>query len=220
MSLVRYGTLLSHYLRPLWVKVLWLACLLFSSIGLQLINPQILRSFIDTARTDGSVQRLTLAAGLFLGVALIAYALTLATTYVGEDVGWSATNALRADLTAHCLRLDLGFHHAHTPGELIERIDGDVQVLANLFSQLVLQVLGNLLLLGGVLVALWLVDWRVGLPFTLVVGTALMALTRLRTVGVAAWRAAREANAALVGFVEERVTGTIDLRANGATAYI
>ena len=64
-----------------------------------------------------------------------------ATTYVGEDVSWTATNALRADLTQHCLRLDMDFHNARTPGELIERIDGDASELANFFSQLVLRVL-------------------------------------------------------------------------------
>ena len=41
--------------------------------------------------------------------------------------GWpgKATNQLRHDLALHLLRLDLPFHKAHVPGELIERIDGD-----------------------------------------------------------------------------------------------
>ncbi len=47
-------------------------------------------------------------------------------TYVGDGVAWDATNDLRADLVLHLLKLDLGFHNARTPGELIERVDGDV----------------------------------------------------------------------------------------------
>ncbi|HET8627560.1 MAG TPA: ABC transporter ATP-binding protein, partial [Thermomicrobiales bacterium] len=86
-------------------------------------------------------------------------------------------------------------------------------------SRLVLQILGNLLLLAGVLVALWLVDRRVGAALTLFVGAALLTLTRLRARGVAAWRAAREASAALAGFLEERIAATVDLRANGAVGY-
>jgi ATP-binding cassette, subfamily B, bacterial len=139
MPLRQYWTLLRQYLRSQWRKLLVLALLLGGDIGLQLINPQLLRSFLDTARAGGAVQRLSLAAGLFLGGALAAYLLAIAATAVGEDVGWAATTALRADLVAHCLRLDLGFHHAHTPGELSERVDGDVQALAHLFSRLVLQ---------------------------------------------------------------------------------
>jgi ATP-binding cassette, subfamily B, bacterial len=220
MPLRRYWTLLHHYLRPQWIKLAVLALLLGGDIGLQLVNPQLLRFFIDTARAGGSMQRLSLAAGLFLGVALAAYLLAIAATAVGEDVGWAATTALRADLVAHCLRLDLGFHHAHTPGELSERVDGDVQALAQFFSRLVLHIFGNLLLLAGVLVALWRTDWRVGAAFTLFVAAALLILMRLRTAGVAAWRAAREASAALFGFVEERLAGLVDLRASGATGYV
>jgi ATP-binding cassette subfamily B protein len=228
MPLLRSWALLRRYLRPQWAKVFCLALLLLTGTGLQLAGPQLLRRAIDTARTGAqpapplappghAVDPLLLAAGLYLGVTCVAYGLNIVATYAGEDVAWTATNALRADLTAHCLGLDLAFHQAHTPGELIERLDGDVQALARLFSQLVLHVAGNLLLLAGVLVALWHAEPRVGLTAFLLAGAALLALTRLRTTGVTAWRAEREASASLYGFLEERLAGTVDLRASGAT---
>ena len=48
ISARQYWNLLIDYLKPQWPRVLLLAVLLFSNIGLQLINPQILRYFIDT----------------------------------------------------------------------------------------------------------------------------------------------------------------------------
>ena len=54
VPLKRYLALLSEYLRPQSRRVLVLAVLLFSSVGLQLLNPQILRLFIDTATAQGS----------------------------------------------------------------------------------------------------------------------------------------------------------------------
>ena len=51
----------------------------------------------------------------------------------------------------HCLRLDMSFHKAHAPGELIERLDGDVTALGNFFSQMVIRLFGNALLAMGVL---------------------------------------------------------------------
>jgi ABC-type multidrug transport system fused ATPase/permease subunit len=79
---------------------------------------------------------------------------TVGATYVGEDVAWAVTNDLRDRLAEHCLRLDMRFHSEHRPGELIERIDGDVTQIAGLFSRLVIELLGNFLLLLGTLVAL------------------------------------------------------------------
>jgi ATP-binding cassette, subfamily B, bacterial len=53
LSLRRYWDLLLKYLKPLKLKVSLLTLLIFSSLGLQLINPRIIRYFIDTATTGG-----------------------------------------------------------------------------------------------------------------------------------------------------------------------
>ena len=95
------------------------------------------------------------AAGLFLAIALVEQALGLATTYLSTNIGWLATNRLREDLMLHCLTQDRTFHKTHSPGALIERIDGDSNALGNFFSQLGLNLLNNLLLLVGVLASLW-----------------------------------------------------------------
>ena len=137
----RYSALLLRYLAPQWQKAALMTVLILGSIGLQLLVPQILRFFIDTAVANGALEVLFRAALLFLGVALANQLLMAAATYTGADVGWTATNAMRRDLALHCLKLDMSFHTARTPGELIERIDGDVTALSNFFSQFSVQVL-------------------------------------------------------------------------------
>jgi ABC-type multidrug transport system fused ATPase/permease subunit len=134
-------------------------------------------------------------------------------------VGLVATNRLRADLMLHCLRLDPSFHNARTPGELIERIDGDVAKLGNFFARFVVQLLGNAVLLVGVLIVLFGVDWRVGGALTAFALVSLVILYNLRDVAVPHWTAARQASAELFGFLEERLAGTEDIRSSGATAY-
>ena len=207
VPLRQYWTLLADYLRPLWRGVAVLTMLLFADIGLQLLNPQIVRYFIDTALAGGATDRLAAAAGLFILVALITQALAVAATYMGENVAWAATNALRGDLVAHCLGLDQSFHTRHTPGELIERLDGDVTVLANFFSRLVIDVLGNMVLLAGVLVLLFREDTRVGLGLTLFVLVTFAALMGLRTRAVPRWIADREASARFFGALGEQLGG-------------
>jgi len=218
-SLSSYRALLIRYLRPQAAKVVVLAGLLMGSIALELVNPQIVRLFIDAATTHDTRTNLTVAAALFISLALLQQTLSVGATYVSERVGWTATNALRADLTLHCLRLDLSFHKARTPGELIERIDGDVTALANFFSQFIVQVLGSLVLLVGVLAVLWTVDWHTGAVLTVFAVVILAAMVWLRAVAVPYWTAERQANADLYGFLEERLGGAADLRSSGAEAY-
>jgi ATP-binding cassette subfamily B protein len=220
VPLKRYFALLSEYLRPQARRVLVLAVLLFASVGLQLLNPQILRSFIDTATTQGSQRDLFIAALLFIGVALANQALSVGAAYLGENTGWTATNALRADLAAHCLKLDMSFHKARTPGELIERIDGDVNALSSFFSKFVIDMLSNIVLLIGVLVLLFFEDWRVGMGMTVFALAALAILIRMRSIAVPYWTAVRQASAHFFGFLGERLAGTEDIRSSGAGSYV
>jgi ABC-type multidrug transport system fused ATPase/permease subunit len=220
LLLQHYTRLLATYFRPQRGRVALLAFLILGGIGLQLLNPQLIRYVLDTAEAGGALRALILAAVLFILFGLLQAAATFAATYVGEDVSWTATNALRADLALHCLHLDMRFHNARTPGELIERIDGDVSQLADFFSQLVLNVLANGLLVLGVIVLLGVEDWRLG---TAALFYALLVLVTLQAVQgrtVRLWSAARGTGAALYGFIEERMAGREDVRANGGVAYV
>ncbi len=215
----QYKNLLVEYLRPQKWPVFIVAILLFSSIGLSLFNPQILRNFIDTALGSGETAVLTQNALLFISLTLLAQIISLAVTYSTEQVGWTATNSLRIHLSQHIFNLDLTFHQAHTPGTLIERVDGDIATLNNFFSKFILTILGNGLLMIGIIAVMFLEDWRVGVVMLVYIIITLLIFYRIRHFAVPAFKAEREATAETLGFWEERLSGTADLRANGALPY-
>jgi ATP-binding cassette subfamily B protein len=220
IPLRRYWDLLAKHVAPQKVRFVVLVVLLLSSIGLQVVNPQIVRRFIDAATEGEAVERLAYAALAYIGIALLQQVVAVGATYFGENVAWTATNALRSELAWHCLHLDMGFHNDTSPGELIERIDGDVAQLSNFFSQLVIRVVGNVLLLVGILVALFLQDWRIGAVFSLFAAIALYSLYRVRGLAVPHDKARRQAEADLFGYLEERLAGTEDVRSSGAVDFV
>ncbi|HZU11970.1 MAG TPA: ABC transporter ATP-binding protein [Chloroflexota bacterium] len=219
-SVRRHGDLLVAYLGPQRSRVVLLAALLLSSIGLQLVNPQVVRYFIDTAQRGGPLGTLTAAAVAFLTIAIAQQIVYVGATYVGETVGWEATNRLRADLMAHCLRLDLPFHKSHTPGALIERIDGDVTLLANFFSQFTIVILGNGLLVAGILVILAVTNPWLGLGLTAYSVATFLALRALQRRAVRRYAIDRQAGAEQYGAIEERLSGVEDIRGVGAEPYV
>ncbi len=216
----RSVALLRRYVGPEWRRASVLAVLLLTSIGLQLVNPQLLRAFIDGATSGADIATLVRIALAFMAIALVTQVLAAFAQYAGEDLGWAATNALRADLLLHVLRLDLGFHKARTPGELIERIDGDVTALASFFSRFVINVVGNLILLVGVLVVIARENVLAGLAFTAFAAVALVLLGRLRGVAVRQWIKLREVIAQLFGALGEHLAGTEDIRSMGAEWHV
>lgn len=220
VSYAQHRQFLLSYLRPQWPRVALLTVLLLTSIGLQLVTPQILSRFIDLARAGALPADLVRLAVFFLLVAVSGQLVSALSVYASENVGWTATNKVREDLALHCLRLDLPFHNAKTPGEMIERVDGDVTQLSGFFSQFVIRVLGNVVLLGGILVLLYRADWRVGLVYTIFTAATLLILRRLMEAAVPLFKEARQAGAILLGFLEERLSGTEDIRASGAVPYV
>jgi ATP-binding cassette subfamily B protein len=215
-----YRRFLGSYLAPQRTRLTALAVLMLIDLVLQLGLPRVVQTFIDSATGGGALRTL-----LWIGVAYLAVALgqnvaLVGWQYVAQNIGLIATNRIRADLTRHCLNLDMGFHNARTPGEMIERVDGDVAKLENFLSQFIVKVLLNGLLLAGVVVLLFLIDWRVGLPSVISVVVAVVC-ARALTGPLASYSIKeRQASAELFGLLEERLSGTEDIRANGAVAYV
>ena len=212
-----YWELLSRYLRHRRRQFVLLAVLLFGGIGLQLVIPQITRRFIDLAKESTPYRVLLTAAVGFIVASLTQQALTVLARYVGETVAWNSTNDLRLDLARHCIRLDMGFHNDKSPGEMIERVDGDLLTISQFFSQLVILVVGSVLLLIGILIALFLEDVKIGGVFTAFAAGTVFMFIKLRNIAVPHDKANREAISEMFGFLEERLAGTEDIRSSGGS---
>lgn len=215
-----YWRLLRRYLNAQRTSVAQMSLLLLTGIGLQLGGPWVARSFISGVGAGESQADLIRKALLFLAVTAAAQVVGVLSAYWSDRVAWSASNALRLDLTDHLLRLDISFHKDRTPGELIERVDGDVSALGAFFTTLVVKLVGSLLLLAGVLISLFSVDLWLGLAFTLVTGAGMLALTRVRQVAVPAQMENRERSAGFYGYLGEVLSATEDVRSSGAVAHV
>lgn len=208
------------YLKPHRGRVLLLALLALATLAVRLISPQLVGRFLEGVEQAVALEQLLALALFFVAIAFVEQLFAIVTTYLSEDVAWKATNQLRKELALHCMRLDRSFHQHHSPGTLVERLDGDITTLSHFFSQLAFDLLNNFLLLIGVLVMLSLAEWRVGLLVALTAAVTLFLLDRIRQRAEPRWAEVLQANAALYGYLEERFKGTEDIRSSGATDYI
>ncbi len=208
----RYRQFLQTYIGPLRTEMTFLLGSVLVTASLELVGPQIVRSFINGATNRAAANHLVMLAVIFIAISLAAELFNIAASFLGENLAWNATNALRLDLMRHSLSLDMTYHHQSTPGEMIERIDGDVTVVANFLSQFAVQMLTGSLLLLGVLFLLFRVNWLVGASLTIFAATALLSLNKVRRFATPHWKSAREVTAELFGFIEEHLLGAEDIR--------
>jgi len=220
MPIKSYWILLRTYLRPQWRRIILLAVLLTLKIVSRLVNPQIVRGFLDQALSGTTTEALLRQGALFLAIAAATQIFTVISVTIGETVAWTATNGLRLDLLRHILGLDMAFHKAHRPGELTERIDTDVDALSNFFSRFAINIVGNGVLAIGVLVLFFRQGWVYGVTFTAYAIIGLLVLMRLRNFATPFWTRLHEVQAQFYGFLGEQFSGTEDIRANGAQGYV
>ncbi len=190
-----------------------------TAMALRLTLPLLLGRFADDALAGATTSDLTRLAVLYVAAALAIAVLDLVVVWWSARVSWRTGNRLRERLAAHALRLEQAWHARHSPGQLIERIDGDVEAMAIFFAGMAVQIVGNALLIVGMVAVAFTIEpvTAVVLGLTAAAGAAVMI--RLRVAAVTAREAEREANAQLYGDLEERLGGLEDLRANGAGAY-
>ena len=212
--------MLLRYLAPQRRLVLLLGVLLLTDLGLQLVTPQIIRSFIDSIMEGNALGGLIVLALAFVGAALVQQVAAVYKSYTAGKVAWTATNELRSDLARHALSLDMSYHNARTPGEMIERVDNDSETMGRFLSIFTVDLLGSLLLLFGVLGLLLWEDWRVGTAVGVLIAVSFLVLGGLRNFGGRYYRSRWEAQANLFGFMEERIGGTEDIWTSGAKPHV
>jgi ABC-type multidrug transport system fused ATPase/permease subunit len=215
-----YRSLLVRYLLLQRGAAIWMSVLLLTSILFQAIGPQFLRRFIDAISAEMPVDYLVRNALLFMAIVIMGQLIYAWAAYVSAGVGWNATNAMRVDLLLHCLHLDMNFYKEHAPGEMIERVDGDVNLLGNFFSQFIVQIVGNVLLIFVIMGFIFLADVRVGLILTGYLLFATFTLWRIQGIAVPHFRAFRAAVARISAFWEETLVMLEEIKGVGALRYL
>ncbi len=218
-SAILFG--LGRLRRHPWITVL-LALVLIGGTALQLVPALLLREYLDRVGLGGgsAAGSAVAAAGWFVVVSLAVQTLGVVEGYLAGWLAWTVTNELRVDVTAHVLDLEMAFHTEHLPGELVERIDGDIGQLSNFMSRFLIFVVSQGLLLVALATGLAIVDWRIGLTLVPVSVIAFLVIRRFSRTGRATWLALSKARAAFTGYLTERLDAAADLAGNGAAPLV
>lgn len=206
--------------RPQRRRWVGLGLLLACASGLQLLGPVLLARIVDRATNGAVASELTNIALLFLVAAVLMQALSILATRMATVTAWDTTNQIRLDLVRHVLSLDHEFHRSHTPGELIQRVDGDVTSVSDFLSKVLPKMISAAVIVVGTMAVLAITDWRLALGLGLYLAFTTMVMFRTR--GKAVDEAANEMSqtAKMYGGIEEHLTASEDLRSNGARDYV
>ena len=211
---------LGALLRPDAGRWAGLGALVAAGSALTIAGPLVVRRIVDVTVDGTTASAVTRLALLFLAIAVSAQLLSVIVAWLATVAAWRTTNDLRLTMTRHVLGLDHEFHRTHTPGELIQRVDGDITSVSEFLGQVVTKAAGAALLVAGMVIVLSVIDWRLGLGMAVYVGLALAVIISTRHRAISESSDEMGALGRLYGGIEERLTAAEDLRASGAADHV
>lgn len=149
--------------------------LLMVSAALTVVGPLLIKRAIDHDIALADVASLRRTVLLYIAAQLCNVAVLYLMRNWLEWTGQNMMAALRTRLFDHLLDLPLAFHDKNTPGQLLSRVESDTQALRMLFTTTAVTLLGDVLLFGGMFVAMAFVSVRLTLltaavmPFLVIV---------------------------------------------------
>lgn len=195
------------YLRPYWRRLLAILVLVVIAATSQALGPLLIGMAIDGAiapRDGNELNRLMLFLLVVYVAGLIAgrYQFML----MGE-VGQQVLAYLRSEIFAALQRMSLRFFDRRPAGELMSRVVNDTEVITQLMGQGLVQVLGSLFGLIGILVAMLALDWRLALASFVVIPVMLWMTGFFSQLSRRAFRRTRATIGDVSADIQEEIAG-------------
>jgi ABC-type multidrug transport system fused ATPase/permease subunit len=151
----------------------------------------------------GLIRIAVLLAGVFVGIYLTSSTQQYLLSWVGQQV----LATLRAQLFRHLQALPLGYHDTHIVGVTISRVINDVAVINELLSQGLITLVGDILVLAGIIAVMLSMNLRLALLAFSVLPLMLLATWLFARQAQIAFRQTRARIAAVVGDLAEDISG-------------
>ncbi|MDZ4715541.1 MAG: ABC transporter ATP-binding protein [Cytophagales bacterium] len=189
-------------------KKLYIIIFLTVILGvLTAVRPILIQITLDRDVAVGNYIGMVKIMLLVFGLLVVQSALQYIHTYMSGRVGQYVIRDIRIKLYAHLVNLRLKFFDKTPIGRLVTRTISDVETLADVFSEGLAAMAGDLLQIAFILLFMFLMDWRMALVGLCTFPLMLLATYVFKEKIKVAFNDVRNAVANLNSFVQEHITG-------------
>ena len=195
------------YLKPYGWKMTAAFILTLFESGLTLLSPYLVKVAIDQYITPKNMEGLGSIALLITASFIALFFVSSGQRYLLSWVGQRVLATLRKDLFSHLQRLPLGYHDRHIVGVTVSRVINDVAEINELLSQGVITLLGDVIVLIGIIVIMFTMSPKLALLTFVVLPLMFLATWWFSRQARTAFRETRSKVAAVVGDLAEDING-------------
>ncbi len=195
------------YVSPYRGRVVVAILLMAAASATTLAGPYLVKLAIDTAIATADTQRLTLLVGLFLLTHALNWASSFGQQYLMAVAGQNAIYRLRSQLFSHLQRLPFSYYDRQATGKIMSRVTNDTEALNEMISGGITHIVGDTLLLAGIIVIMLRENWQLALLTFTTLPLLVIAATYFRNRVLHAYRLVREKMADVNANLQESISG-------------
>ena len=163
--------------KPYRVRLGTLLALIFLGSVLSVASPFLLREAVDGGIVKHNLTLLSWLVGGMIGLAIINGVLSVAQTWISNQVGQRVMHDLRAAVFAHLQRMSLAFFTRTRSGEVQARIAYDIGGIDDVVTSTATSTVSTVATVAATVVAMFALEWRLTL-FSLALLPFFVWLTR------------------------------------------
>lgn len=171
------------------------------------LRPWLIQYTLDHDVANGNYQNMVNIMLIILGLILVQAIVQYGHTYLSGRIGQFVIRDIRVKLYQHLVNHRLKFFDRTPIGRLVTRSISDVEALADVFSEGLAAMAGDLLQIGFILAFMFYTDWRLALVSLSTIPLMLVATYVFKEKVKVAFNDVRNAVANLNTFVQEHITG-------------
>ncbi len=198
---------MASYLRPYRNQLIVVALFVTVSTVLRLIGPMLLGRAIDNFIAPGDAVGLRNLVFMIIAVYVTASATSAVQGLIMVVLGQRFVSDIRAGLFNHIQGLSMVFHDRNQVGDLMSRITNDSEAINRTLTNGLIEFTSNILLLGGTFVAMFLLNWQLGLAMLILMPLMLFITGEVTRRSRAAFRTVQKNLGALNAVMEENIAG-------------
>jgi ATP-binding cassette subfamily B protein len=214
-----FSSFLMKYLVGQKKAIILLAIFFIGNIVLQILSPQVLSYFIDSAESGKKLSYVIMIVLAYMATIVLNMAGGVCESYYAKSFGWKITNVFRKDVMAHFLKIDMEHHEKWTSGEMIARLDEDVEGLFTYFYMLIFKLVGSTLLMAGILLALAVKNWIIAAAMLIFSILSVWIFKAIQDYGIKLYVRRSAAVSKFNGIMKERIDNIVEIRTNAAEKY-
>jgi len=203
------------YLGPYKTRLAIVLVFVLVSTMLGLVGPYLIGVAIDDFIALKDIPGLVRTALWMLGIFLIGNICDTISAWLMARISQRALQGVRRDLFGHIQTLSLRFFDANPAGELMSRLTNDIDAINQAVSQNVVALLASVLSLGGILVAMFILNFWLALAALVVVPVMFWFTNFVARYTRRGFRDLQRELGAINSVMEEAISGQRVVRAFG-----